>query len=306
MPAENVQVAVVTDSSAYLPPGVAAEHGITVVPLHLTSEDGDALDGVDVTADQLAAALSQPRHGVRRRAGITTSRCTPEQLRAAYTEAMARSAAPGGGVLAVHLSRHLSGTWEAARLAEEQLRAEGSNGAVRVVDSHSAAMGLGFPVLAAAREAAAGADLDEAYAAAADVAARCRTVLCVDTLEHLRRGGRIGTAAALLGTALSMKPLLHVVDGRIQVLEKVRTSSRALARLADIAVAAAADDPTAVAVHHLGAPERADRLVAELQERIPALTEVYVSQVGAVVGAHLGPGMVGVVVCPGGAGDPAA
>ena len=129
------------------------------------------------------------------------------------------------------------------------------------------------------------------------MAARCRTVLCVDTLEFLRRGGRIGTAAALLGTALSMKPLLHVVEGRIQVLEKVRTTSRALGRLADIAVDTAGDEPTAVAVHHLGAAERAHRLVDELTERIPALTEIYVSQVGAVVGAHLGPGMVGVVVC---------
>jgi len=175
---------------------------------------------------------------------------------------------------------------------------------VRVVDSHSAAMGLGFPVLAAARAAATGTDLRTAYAAAVDVAGRCRTVLCVDTLEYLRRGGRIGTAAALLGTALSMKPLLHVVDGRIQVLEKVRTSSRALARLGDIAVDTAGAQPTAIAVHHLGAPERAAQLVAELQRRIPLLTEVYVSQVGAVVGAHLGPGMVGVVVCPGGAGEP--
>lgn len=297
-------MAVVTDSTAYLPPGVAARHGIAVVPLHLTIDGEDSLDGVDFTADQLAAALTAPRHGVRRRPSITTSRCTPGELQAAYQAALPTTARLGGGVLAVHLSRHLSGTWEAARLASEQLAAVEPDSIVRVVDSHSAAMGLGFPVLAAARAAACGADLDGAYAAAADVAARCRTVLCVDTLEHLRRGGRMGTAAALLGTALSMKPLLHVVDGRIQVLEKVRTSSRALARLADIAVDTAADEPAAVAVHHLGAPDRAAQLVSELTQRIPALTEVYVSQVGAVVGAHLGPGMVGVVVCPGGAGEP--
>jgi DegV family protein with EDD domain len=303
MRVEGVRVAVVTDSTAYLPPGVAAQHGITVVPLHLTVDEADALDGVDFTADQLAAALTQSRHG-RRRANITTSRCTPVELRTAYAAAMPHPSASGGGVLAIHLSRHLSGTWEAARMAEEQLTEEASDGVVRVVDSHSAAMGLGFPVLAAARAAATGTDLRTAYAAAVDVAGRCRTVLCVDTLEYLRRGGRIGTAAALLGTALSMKPLLHVVDGRIQVLEKVRTSSRALARLGDIAVDTAGAQPTAIAVHHLGAPERAAQLVAELQRRIPLLTEVYVSQVGAVVGAHLGPGMVGVVVCPGGAGEP--
>lgn len=298
-----MRVAVVTDSTAYLPPGVAAQHNITVVPLHLTIDDADVRDGVDFTADQLAAALTQSRHG-RRRTNITTSRCTPVELHAAYAAAMPRPRAPGGGVLAVHLSRHLSGTWEAAHMAEEQLADEAPADALRVVDSHSAAMGLGFPVLAAARAAAAGADLTAASAAAADVAGRCSTILCVDTLEYLRRGGRIGTAAALLGTALSMKPLLHVVDGRIQVLEKVRTSARARTRLADIAVDTAGEQPTAIAVHHLGAPDRAAELVAELRQRIAKLTEVYVSQVGAVVGAHLGPGMVGVVVCPGGAGTP--
>ncbi|WP_127783477.1 DegV family protein [Rhodococcus sp. X156] len=300
-----MHAAVVTDSTAYLPPGVAERHGITVVPLHLSVDDEPHLDGVDFDADQLAAALTQGRHGVRRRPTITTSRCTPTELREAYLSA-ARGTSAGGtdGVLALHLSQHLSGTWEAARLASEQLGAEHPDVEVRVVDSRSAAMGLGFPVLAAARATAAGKSLGEAYAAAVDVASRCRTLLCVDTLEHLRRGGRIGTAAALLGTALSMKPLLHVVDGRIQVLEKVRTSSRALARLADIAVEAAGDEPTAVAVHHLGAADRAATLVEQLKQRIPHLTEVYESQVGAVVGAHLGPGMVGVVVCPGGAGDP--
>lgn len=298
-----MRVAVVTDSTAYLPPGMAERHGIVVVPLHLAVEGSEALDdGVEFTADQLAAVLAQPRHGVRRRPSVTTSRATPAELHEAYLAAAPKPVRDGAGVLALHLSRHLSGTWEAARLAAEQLAQEGHSSAVRVVDSHSAAMGLGFPVLAAARAAASGADLDGAYTAATEVAGRCRTILCVDTLEHLRRGGRIGTAAALLGTALSMKPLLHVVDGRIQVLEKVRTSSRALDRLADIAVETAGDEPTAVAVHHLGADDRAAQLVEQLQRRIPNLTEAYVSQVGAVVGAHLGPGMVGVVVCPGGAG----
>ena len=118
----------------------------------------------------------------------------------------------------------------------------------------------------------------------------------VDTLEHLRRGGRIGAAAALVGTALAVKPLLHVVDGRIAPLEKVRTASKALARLEDLAVQRAADDPVDVAVHHLAAGEKAAALAERLRSRLPQLVDLHVSEVGAVVGAHVGPGLLGVVV----------
>ena len=118
----------------------------------------------------------------------------------------------------------------------------------------------------------------------------------VDTLEHLRRGGRIGAASALLGTALAVKPLLHVVDGRIALREKVRTSARALSRLVDLAAEAAGDGPADVAVHHLAAPERAELLALQLRERIAGLGVLHVSEVGAVVGAHVGPGALGVVV----------
>lgn len=292
-------MSVVTDSSAHLAPGLAARHGIAVVPLHVLLDGVEHRDGVDIGPDELVAALGTGRPSLRRQpAAVTTSRCSVDELEQAYTGA----GDDGSDVLAVHLSRQLSGTWDAGRLAVRARTAAGRR--VRLVDSGSTAMGLGFPVLAAARAAAAGADLDGAYAAAVDVAARCRTLLCVDTMEHLRRGGRIGAAAAALGTALSVKPLLHVVDGHIEALEKVRTSARALVRLVDLAARAAGDAPTAVAVHHLGAPERAQSLVVALRERLPSVTELHLCSVGAVVGAHLGPGMVGVVVCPGGAGDP--
>lgn len=318
-------VSVVTDSTAYLAPGLAATHGVAVAPLHVTIDGVTGRDGVDVGPAELTAALRPaPRaaparttlhlgaralelpHLERRHAAplvaVSTSMCSPAELEEVYGGAAPDDTAPGSGVLAVHLSRRLSGTWDAARLAAGAMAARGVT--VRVVDSRSAAMGLGFPVLAAARAAAAGADLDGAYRAAVDVAGRCRTLLCVDTLEHLRRGGRIGSATALLGTALAMKPLLHLVDGRIESLEKVRTTARAGARLVELAVAAAGTGPVAVAVHHLAAPERAAELADRLRARLSRTTELHVSEVGAVLGAHLGPGVLGVVVCPGGAGEP--
>jgi DegV family protein with EDD domain len=120
----------------------------------------------------------------------------------------------------------------------------------------------------------------------------------VDSLDRLRRGGRIGTAAAVLGTALGVKPLLHLAQGRIMPLEKVRTTARAVQRLVELAVQAAGDDPVDLAVHHLAAAPRAEELAARLRERLPRTARLLVSEVGAVIGAHVGRGALGVVVVP--------
>jgi DegV family protein with EDD domain len=120
----------------------------------------------------------------------------------------------------------------------------------------------------------------------------------VDTLEHLRRGGRIGSAAALVGSALAVKPVLHVVDGQVVALEKVRTSTRALNRIVQRAADVAGNHPVGVAVHHLAAPERAQRLTEQLIARLADVRELHVSELGAAVGAHVGPGAVGVVIDP--------
>jgi DegV family protein with EDD domain len=159
-------------------------------------------------------------------------------------------------------------------------------------------MGSGFAVLAAARSAAAGADAATVARTAQEIADATRTFFVVDTLEHLRRGGRIGPAAALLGSALAVKPVLHVLDGKVVPLEKVRTSARALHRLVQLVVEEVGGAPVSLAVHHLAAPEKAERLAAELRERVPTLREMYVSELGAAIGAHVGPGAVGVVVVP--------
>lgn len=279
-------VAVVTDSTAYFPDGVAERCGIRQVPLHVLVEDSHWLDGVQFGSAELVAALS-------RRVPVTTSRPTPGEFEAVYTEAIRDGA---DTVVSVHLSRALSGTWDSARLAAEQIGAE----RVRVVDSRSTGMGLGFAVLAAACVAAEGGDLSSVYNAAVRVGARSRSFFSVDSLEYLRRGGRIGQAAARLGSALAVKPLLHVDSGRVVPLEKVRTGTRARARLVELAVQAAGSSGCGIAVHHLGAAERAADLLEQLRARVPLLADCLISEVGAAIGAHSGPGMLGVVVLPGG------
>ncbi len=281
----RASVAVVTDSTAYLPPDVVARYGIEVVPCYVVLAGHSGREGEDISPEDVARALST------RGQKVSTSRPTPGDFVAAYRR---RLAAGADRVVSIHLSAELSGTWDAARLAAAQV----GEHVVTVVDSRSTAMGTGFAVLAAARAAAAGAGAGEVAAIANVTAARTRTFFVVDTLEHLRRGGRIGSAASLLGTALAVKPVLHVVDGRVVPLERVRTSSRALSRLVQRAVEAAGGSGASVAVHHLAAAARAERLATELRQAVPDIRELYVSELGAVIGAHVGPGAVGVVVAP--------
>ena len=277
-----VSVGVVTDSTAYLPAGVAEEHGIRVVPLHVVMGGRSGLEGVEVSPAEVASALRE------RRVKVSTSRPTPDQFVRAYRECGTPA------VVSIHVSVELSGTLEAAQLAAREVAADGIT--VRLVDSGSVAMGLGFPVLSAASAAATGADVDAVDAVAVAAALATTTYVYVETMEHLRRGGRVTARSALVGTALAVKPLLLLRRGRIELQEKVRTASRALERLEELAIVAAGDGPVDVAVHHLDAPERAHALQVSLVARLPGLRSSYVSQVGAVVGAHLGPGLLGVVL----------
>ncbi|GGP80115.1 DegV family protein [Streptosporangium pseudovulgare] len=276
-------VAVVTDSTAYLPEEAVSRLGITVVPLQVVV-GGRGLDDVaQIDGAGMNDALGEW-------APVTTSRPAPQRFADAYEAAAARGAA---GIVSIHLSGEMSGTVEAARAG-----AEDSLVPVEVVDSRSIAMGLGFPVLAAAEAAARGARRTEVADAARRRMKATRTFFYVDTLEHLRRGGRIGAAATLLGSALRTKPLLHIADGVIVPLEKVRTASRAIARLEDLAVQAAGSGPVDIAVQHLAAEDRAGAMAARLPQRVPGLASVTVVEVGAVIGAHVGPGMLGLTVSP--------
>jgi DegV family protein with EDD domain len=279
-----VPVAVVTDSTSSLPEGLAAQRDIRVVPLSVRLGAQVGREGVEIDTRQLCAALAD------RRLDVQTSRPAPAAFLDCYRAALDAGAS---AVVSVHLSRELSGTWEAARLAADEIGAD----RVRVVDSRAACMGLGYAVLAAADTADGGGGIDEVAAAASDVARRCRMFFSLDSLERLRRGGRIGAAAAWVGTALAVKPLLHVAQGRILPLEKVRTTARAAQRLVDLAVQAAGEGPVDVAVQHLAAAARAEEVAARLRERLD-VARLLVSEVGAVIGAHVGTGLVGVVVVP--------
>ncbi|HZE50155.1 MAG TPA: DegV family protein [Jatrophihabitantaceae bacterium] len=276
------RVAVVTDSTAYLPPGVAEEYDVSVVPLRVTIDSRTGTDGIDVSSAEVTRAL-------RDRTPVATSRPTPAEFAAVYQRALDGGAS---NVVSVHLSAALSGTWESAVLAAQDF----DYGTVRVVDSRSTVMALGFAVLAAAGAAREGKPASAVQDAAVSTVDSTRTFFYVDTLEYLRRGGRIGAGAALLATSLSVKPLLHVLDGQIVPLEKVRTSAKAIARLVQLTVAAAGTGPADLAVHHLDAPERAAEVAARLRAEVPGLGELHTSEVGAVIGAHIGPGVLGTVV----------
>jgi len=280
-----VSVAVVTDSTAYLPDELVEGYGIHVVPLYVVLAGHSGREGWDIGPGDVARALSA------RGQTVSTSRPTPGDLVAAYRRALDEGA---DRLVSIHLSSELSGTSDAARLAASQV----GEHIVTVVDTRSAAMGAGFAVLAAARSAAAGADAGTVARTARETAEATKTFFVVDTLEYLRRGGRIGPAATILGSALAVKPVLHVQDGRVVPLEKVRTSGRALNRLVQRAVEAAGQGPVSIAVHHLAAPEKAERLAAEIRDRLPQLRELHVSELGAAIGAHVGPGAVGIVVAP--------
>jgi DegV family protein with EDD domain len=280
-------VVVVTDSTASLPPQVAAEHGIVVVPLHVVI-GADVFDegSEGATPELVAAALKEFRP-------VSTSRPTPAALREVYEEQVALGATE---IVSVHLSSDMSGTFESAQLAAREAGVP-----VVVVDSRQVGVATGYAALSAAEVAARGGSAEETAAAARARAAGSSSLFYVDTLEYLRRGGRIGAAAALFGGALAVKPLLQIADGKVASLERVRTSSRALARLEELAVQAAGESPVDVCVAHLASPDRAAQLTGHLSERLADNLdgrEIWCGELGAVLGAHVGPGMLAVCVAP--------
>ncbi|GAA3694408.1 DegV family protein [Microlunatus aurantiacus] len=283
-------VAVVTDSTSSLAPDVADRAGVVVVPLQVIVDGTSRPESFRPSAGTLspgavAAALREGRT-------VSTSRPSPEAFDLAYAAAAERGAT---SIVSVHLSGAISSTVDAAELA-----ARSASIPVTVVDSRTVAAACGFAALAAASAARYGAGAEEVAGIARRRAAGASTYFCVESLEYLRRGGRIGAAQALLGSALAVKPLLTVTDGRITPYERVRTMSRALARLEELALEALTGSTGGadVAVVHLDNRSAADRLARTLRGRDAGGVSVTVSEISAVLGVHCGPGTVGVVVSP--------
>jgi DegV family protein with EDD domain len=278
---------VVTDSTASLPDEVARARGIVVVPLQVVIGATVYDEGPDgATPEMVAQALKDFRP-------VSTSRPSPARL----TEVYAQAASEGADeILSIHLSAEMSGTHESAQLAAREAPVP-----VTVVDSRQVGVATGYAALSAQDVVDAGGSTAEAAAAARARAGACSALFYVDTLEYLRRGGRIGATAALVGGALSVKPLLRIDDGRVVNLDRVRTSARALSRMEDLIVDKAGDLPIDLCVSHLANPDRAGELATRLGERLASNLdgrEVWCGELGAVLGAHVGPGMVAACLAP--------
>ena len=273
-----MSVVVVTDSSARLPAEAITEWGIRVVPLHVLVDGCDLRDG----RDEAPADLYQ-------RPQVSTAGASPAELAAVYRAALADSG--GDGVVAVHISTALSSTLGAAEHAAQEF-----GGAVRVVDSRSAGMGTGFVALVAARAARNGADLEGVAAQAREAVPRVHAFIVVQRLENLRRSGRIGAAASWLGTALALKPLLRMADGELVLAQRVRTTSKAIAAMVEQTLEVVGERRAVLAVHHVDNPDGAADVAATLASALPACGPIVVTELGPVLGVHLGPGALGVVV----------
>jgi DegV family protein with EDD domain len=273
---------IVTDSTASLSAEACAEHGIVVIPLQVVI-GATSYDEFVATPEMVATALKEFTP-------VSTSRPNPAVFLEAYEQAAADGATE---ILSIHLSSEVSGTFESAELA-----ARDASIPVATLDTRHVGKGSGYAVLAAAAVLSAGGSMDEALSAARKRAEETVSLFYVDTLEYLRRGGRVTAAAALLGGALAVKPLLRIDGGRIEPFEKVRTASKALARLEDLAVEAAGESPVEVTVAHLASPDRARVLAEHLARRLDVVGDVVCEELGAVLGAHVGPGMVAVCVTP--------
>ena len=277
-------IGIVTDSTSSLSPDDAEREGIVVVPLQVIIGADVFTEGEDVTSDMIAEAL----------AGfvpVSTSRPAPDEFLAVYERLAAEGAA---SIVSVHLSSRMSGTLDSARLAAEQASVP-----VTCIDSTQVGVATGFAAGRAAQARDAGADVVGVAEAARSAGETSTTLLYVDTLEYLKRGGRVGSAAALIGSALAVKPILTITDGVVVPLERVRTQAKALTRLEAMAVekAGACADGFDIGVQHLASLATATAVAERLATALGRDT-IPVDEVGAAIGAHVGPGMISVTITP--------
>lgn len=275
------RIAIMTDSTSDLPANLATELGIEVIPLYVIFGDEHLRDGVDIDTAAFYTRLAQGPHLP------STSQPTPADFVKAIEDCEADE------IVCIHISNRLSGTVASANAARDEISKP-----VHVVDSMSVSMGLGFQVMAAARARNAGATVEEIIAAVTRVRDTLQVVFTVETLEFLHRGGRIGSAAKMLGTALQLKPVLTVdiSTGLIDAVERVRSRKKSLVRLPEYVLERIdGSQPLRVAVMHWFAPVDAETVLADIRARANVIEEVN-TYVGPVVGTHTGPGVLGLAV----------
>ena len=273
------KVAVVTDSTAYLPQEIIDKYGMKVTPLVVIWAGEEYRDNVDISADEFFSRLTTAKEMP------TTSQPTPAVFKEVYEELLGQ----GYDILSIHISGHLSGTIASAK----QAKAMFEEGNIEIVDSLSTSMGLGWTALLSARLAQEGKNLAEVKDFAEKACQNTYVAFAVDTLEFLHRGGRIGGAQHLLGSALNMKPILHLDEGKIDSLEKVRTRKKSLNRLAEVAIeAVGGKTPVYLAVFHAEAEEDAQYVLDKIAAAVNP-KETMVTGISPVIGVHTGPKVVG-------------
>lgn len=280
-------IAIVTDSTAYIPSDLVQKHNLTVTPQVLIWGEETYQDGVDIQPDEFYSRLRTSK------VMPSTSQVSPATMKSTFEGLIEK----GYDVLGIFLSSKLSGTIQSAIQAKDML--EKAREKVTIVDSNSVAMALGFQVLTVARAIEEGANLDDALAIA-EKARECTGVyFAVDTLEFLHRGGRIGGAQRFLGTALNMKPVLAVQDGRVEAVERIRTKGKALDRVLELVTEQTkGKSPIRLATLHASAESEAQALLEKATGQMNAIESILTS-VSPVVGTHAGPGTVGLAYMAG-------
>jgi len=280
------KVAIVTDSSAYIPEEMTKELNISIAPLVVIWGQEELLDGVDITADEFYKRLETSE------VMPSTSQATPRSFVEAYTPLHDQ----GHEILSIHISEKLSGTVPSANQAKQMLPDDAT---IEIIDSYSTTMALGYQVLMAARAAADGASLADCKEIAYKARENSGVVFAVDTLEFLHRGGRIGGASKFLGTALKLKPILEVRDGKVDSIERVRTRKKSIARMVDL-VEERIDgkQPVRLASLDANAEQDADAILEIAAERFGAIEKIYTS-ISPAIGTHTGPGTVGLAYLAG-------
>jgi DegV family protein with EDD domain len=274
------KVAIVTDSTVNLPQSIIREYSITVASQLVIWDNKTYLDGIDIQPAEFYTRLQTSK------SMPSSSQVSPITMRDIFSGLLDQ----GYEVLAIIISSHLSGTMSSAIMAKEMLPEK----PIELVDSLNASMALGFQVLMAARAAKNGASLKECKALAEKARDQSGVFFVVDTLEFLHRGGRIGGAARLLGTALNLKPILTVDGGKIEPVARVRTQRKALDKLVEmIGEKLEKSSVTRLSVLHANAASQADQLMSVLVQRFhPA--ETIMTEISPVIGTHTGPGTIGV------------